>query len=285
MFHIDNPGGENHGYYRIGWDIDANGVVNGGWTPPIVVPGWFGWDTQGGGIAIADLDGSGRPDVVIFHIDNPGGENHGYYRIGRNLDTHGNVTGGWTNPLPVPGWFGWENQAGSIAIADLNGNGRKDLIVFHVDNPSGENHGYLRVGRDIDANGAISGGWSGPNPVPGWFGAENQGGGVAVTDVDEDGTADVIVFHIDNPGGENHGYFRVGWRLDNNATVAGGWTTPLQVPGWFGWESQGGGIAVGDLDGNGRPELVVLHVDNPSGENHAYYRIGWNLLPSGQVGP
>jgi hypothetical protein len=59
----------------------------------------------------------------------------------------------------------------------------------------------------------------------------------------------------------------------------------MQVPGWFGWENQGGGIATADLDGNGRPELIVMHVDNPARDNHGYYRIGWNVRPDGHVGP
>ena len=30
---------------------------------------------------LADIDGNGQPDLVVFHVDNPGGENHGYYRL------------------------------------------------------------------------------------------------------------------------------------------------------------------------------------------------------------
>lgn len=45
------------------------------------VPGWFGWEDQGAGIAVADVNRNGRPDLVIFHVDNPGGDNHGYYRV------------------------------------------------------------------------------------------------------------------------------------------------------------------------------------------------------------
>ena len=91
------------------------------------VPGWFGSENQGADIAMADINGNGRPDLVVFHVDNPGGDNHGYYRVGWNLNVTGNVTGGWSNIKPVPGWFGWENQGAGIAIADINGNGRPDL--------------------------------------------------------------------------------------------------------------------------------------------------------------
>lgn len=30
-----------------------------------------------------------------------------------------------------------------------------------------------------------------------------------------------------------------------------------QVPNWTSWENQGAGVAVADLDGDGRPELLA----------------------------
>jgi hypothetical protein len=79
VFHVDNPEEENHGYYRIGWDLDTNGNVTG-WSPIIAVPGWFGEETASAGIATGDINGNGRSDLVVFHVDNPEGENYGYYR-------------------------------------------------------------------------------------------------------------------------------------------------------------------------------------------------------------
>ena len=49
------------------------------------VPGWFGAENQGAGIALADISGNGRPDLVVFHLDNPGGENRGYIRMVENV--------------------------------------------------------------------------------------------------------------------------------------------------------------------------------------------------------
>jgi hypothetical protein len=276
VLHIDNPSGENRGYYRIGWNVDRAGNVTGGWTNPIAIPGWWGHENQGAGITVADVNGNGQPDLIVFHIDNPGGENRGYYRIGWNVDRAGNVTGGWSNPIPIPGWWGHENQGGGIAAADINGDGRLELIVFHIDNPGGENRGYYRVGWALDASGTAAGGWGGPVAIPGWFGADNQGGGIALAAVSGDFQLDMIVYHIDNPSGDNIAYYRIGRDLQRNGLFAS-WSEVRQVSGWIGHESQGGGIAAGDIDGDGDPELFSLHIDNPGGENRGYYRVSFNI--------
>ncbi|HYJ68993.1 MAG TPA: matrixin family metalloprotease [Nocardioidaceae bacterium] len=273
VLHVDNPGGENHGYYRVGWTLDRVGRVTAGWSDVKSIPGWFGAEDQGAGLALGDINGSGRRDLVVFHDDNPAGDNHGYYRIGWDLDNNGNVTGGWSAIHGVPGWFGWENQGAAISVADISGNGMLDLVVFHLDNPGGENHGYYRIGWNMDKSGVVTGGWSSVIAVPGWFGSEDQGAGIAVADIDRSGRPDLLVFHLDNPAGENHGYYRVGSNLDTAGAVTGGWGTVTPVPGWFGSENQGAGVAMADLNGTGRQDLVVFQVDNPGGENHGYYRV------------
>lgn len=55
------------------------------------------------------------------------------------------MTGGWSRAIPIAGWWGNDNQGGGIAAFDINGKGRPDLVVFHIDNPAGDNHGYYRV--------------------------------------------------------------------------------------------------------------------------------------------
>ena len=275
VFHIDNPSGQNRGYYRIGWNLDTKGNVTGGWSEMKQIPGSFGAENQGAGIAIADLNGNGRPDLIVFHIDNPSGENRGYYRIGFNLDSNGNATN-WSEVKPIPGWFGKENQGGGVAIGDINGNGRPDLIVFHIDNPSGENRGYYRIGWNLDANGNAAGGWTDVKQIPQWFGWENQGAGIAIANVNN--RPRLVVFHIDNPKGENTGYYRISQPLDSNGNVTGQWNEVKPIPGWFGWENQEGDIAIADINGNNRPDLVVFNIDNPKGENSGYYRIVWDIL-------
>ncbi|WP_197041034.1 FG-GAP-like repeat-containing protein [Chondromyces apiculatus] len=280
VFHVDNPVGENHGYYRVGRDLDRNGDARS-FTAVKTIPGWFGSANQGADIAIADIDDDGLDDLVALHIDNPGGENHGYYRVGYGLTASGNLRWGWSDLLAIPGWFGAEDQGAGLAVADLDRNGSPDLLVFHIDNPGGENHGYYRVGWDLDASGeALS--WSEPIMIPGWFGSENQGGAIAVGDIDRNQRLDLLVFHIDNPQGENRGYYRIGWNLNAHGN-ASRWSNVKTVPGWFGSENQGAGVALGDVNRDGWLDLLAFHIDNPGGENHGYYRVGYGLNTAGDL--
>ena len=69
------------------------------------VSNWFSAENQGGGIAVADLNGDGTQDLVVFMIDNPPDRNRGVYQVGHSLDANGNVTGGWTEVLDLA-WVG-----------------------------------------------------------------------------------------------------------------------------------------------------------------------------------
>ena len=71
------------------------------------VPDWFSFENQGGGVAVADLGGTGQQDLLLLMVDNPPGKNNGFYRVGRNIDALGNPLGGWTPWVGVPDWFSW----------------------------------------------------------------------------------------------------------------------------------------------------------------------------------
>jgi len=57
------------------------------------------------------------------------------------------------------------------------------------------------------------------------------------------------------------------------------------VPGWFSWENSGGGAAVVDVNRDGRPDMVVLAVDQVAdGPNTASYRVGFGTDDEVTVG-
>jgi hypothetical protein len=141
------------------------------------------------------------------------------------------VTGGWTPWIDVPGWFSWDNQGAGIGIADLTNAGQHDLIVFQIDNPVEQNQAFYKIGSQIDINGNIARGWI-PAPLPGgapgigwlgvpaWFAWENQGGGIAT--FMRNGKPAMAVMMIDNPPGQNAGYYRI-LPLDQDPSRDGQW--------------------------------------------------------------
>jgi hypothetical protein len=110
------------------------------------VPDWFSWENQGADVAVADLTGSGRPDLVVLAVDDGPQQNRGSYRLGRDLDADGAVTGGWTPWIDIPDWFSWENQGAGVAVADLTGSGQPAAPVLRDRNGS-EDGSTLALGR------------------------------------------------------------------------------------------------------------------------------------------
>ena len=247
------------------------------------VPDWSSFENQGAGIAITSLDNPAQKDMLILRVDSPVGPNRGLYKVGKNLDSDGVPSGVWSDWQEIPGWFSWQNQGAGLAIADLSGNGRPDLLVFMIDNPVGKNRGVYRVGKDLDQNGLVTGGWTDWQDVPDWFSSENEGGSIAVGDMDGDGNAELVVFMIDTPNGPNRGMYKIGRRLDTEGVAQGGWTDWRAVPDWFSDRNQGAGVAITDLQNNGSSDVVFFHIDNALTQNQAFFKIARNVAIDGAV--
>ncbi len=224
------------------------------------IPDWFSWDNAGGGIAVGDLTGTGQQDLVVLMVDDPLGKNRGLYRVGKRLDATGNPTAGWGPWIDIPDWFSFENQGAGLALWDLTGNGRLDLVVFMIDAPEGQNQAFYQIGKSLDDNGNVTGGWSDWIQIPDWFPSENQHGAIAISDLDGDGRPELIVFMIDNPPQQNQAYYRIGKRLDTDSRVTDGWTAWQQVPDWFSWENQGAGVAVVNGERTGEQDLIIFQI-------------------------
>ena len=86
------------------------------------VPDWFPEENAGAGIAVADINGNGLADVVVFMVDDSPAQNAGYFRVGWGRDDQCTV-GEWTTWTAVPDWNPWFNEGAGIAVADISGSG------------------------------------------------------------------------------------------------------------------------------------------------------------------
>ncbi|MBU1877762.1 MAG: hypothetical protein KJ734_02315, partial [Chloroflexi bacterium] len=278
---IDNPAGENVIHYRIGWDPGADGKP-ASWSATYQMPepgtNGVGWETAGLGAAVADLNGNDVPDLVLAWVANPDGDNWAAYCVGWDLDATG-AASSWSGKKTIPGWVGGSTQGAGLDTCDLNGNGRPELFFGWIDNPTDVNHGYYRVGWDLDANGDSSNWWASPQHIEGAFGPADQGLGLTLADMDTDGHPELIAAWVRHQETGNEWAYAIGEELDGNAYV-GSWVPGHPVAGWVGGSTDFAALAAADLvTGDNRPELVVGWIDNPAGANAAWLRVGqyWPL--------
>ena len=79
----DAPQGANNFRYKVGWNLGMDGKTMQ-WSRMTQIEG-VGSVGDGAGLALADLDGNGYPEMVLMAYDNPDGGNSFRYRIGWDL--------------------------------------------------------------------------------------------------------------------------------------------------------------------------------------------------------
>jgi FG-GAP-like repeat len=183
------------------------------------------------GIGVADIDGDGYLDVCFTHA-NPH-EVRWARNPGENRDDWKVFTVG-TFPEAV-----WPDRC---AAADLNGDGRTDIIVSEEN--SGKGPDALLCWWEQPASGAESSQWTRHT-----IGRQYTMNSLDVGDVDRDGDVDLVV-------GEHRGTKRITiWQNDGR----GNFIRQLVDQGR---ESHLGGRLV-DLDGDGDLDIVSIGYDSP----------------------
>lgn len=288
MVRMDAGSGANTLSYRVAWNIDRYNLTNGGgaftyrassYGPPNGYDGGgtsFGDSTSGLGAAIADINGNGRPDLVVVYVDNPSGQDVTYYRIGWDLSTSG-VVSSWSGRMTFLGLRNGDHTGGvDVAIADINNNGKLDMVVAKADDPDGENMITYGAGFDMTTSGTFKSITIAAAPKAGWVGSSTADVGLDIADMDGNGKLDIVITWADAPGGDDRLYMQVGYDL-KHPCIAGTWG-PIRLLGTrLGETTNGTDIAVRDFDGDGSLDIMTFHLDRAGGGNTGYTYAGFGF--------
>ncbi|HTR29755.1 MAG TPA: FG-GAP-like repeat-containing protein [Puia sp.] len=191
------------------------------------------------GIALGDLDGDGRPDMVI--CDSLSNQ----FLVFRNTSVPGAIS------FSSPSVYATGGGPGAVAIGDLDGDGKPDVIIS---NPLGGNLLVFRNRSTLSTIGFAS-------PVT--FNAGSGAAAISISDVNGDGKPDITLAD----GQTNEASV-----LQNISTAGGIVFSPVVL---FAAGGSPAGIVAGDFDGDGRPDIALA---NYSGTPSASISVLHSLL-------
>ena len=181
------------------------------------------------GIVVRDLDGDGLPDIAVANWAD------GTVWVYRNLGTIGGVT---SNSFAAPLVFAVGPNPQDLKAADLDGDGKPDLVT--ANNNYGTTNS-LSLLRNTSTPGAIS-----FAPAIALAGLPTAYC-LAIGDMDGDGQLDLVVSSFDQ--GQSVSVYR---NLSSPGNLSFAPSVDFPAGGW------GNGVAIGDLDGDGKPDLAVV---------------------------
>ncbi len=207
---------------------------------PVVVYGSGGYDATS--VVVADVNGDGKPDLVVTNCSFTGGCTSD--KTGAVGVLLGNGDGTFQTAMAYSS--GGYVFATSVAVADVNGDGKPDLLVTNTcaisDDCSNGSVTVLLNNGDGTFQTAVPYSSGGQEPYS-----------VAVADVNGDGKPDLVVANscASYPNCANVGV--IGVLLGNG----NGTFQTAATYGSGGWQADS--IAVADVNGDGKPDLIVMN--------------------------
>lgn len=277
---IDNPKGKNNFWYKVLYDIDENGYYSK--ESSILSISAEGWENSGGDIALCDLNNNGILDMVLLCTDKPttAGRAYRWYYVAYDLKPDGHYNS--LSSLNTVCELGFFYDGAGIDICDINKNGTPDLLMMVYDAPEGENSFRYQIAFDLQSNGNYLS-LSPVYEVPG-LGHDGDGAGVAVGDIDNNGTLDILFMALDAPSGKDKFVYEI---LPDIDKYGNSYAKPIYTPRFPDSLSpcdtgQGAACCLYDLDNNGFLDAIFVAIENIKGKSNSWkYVTGHNLNKQG----
>jgi 6-phosphogluconolactonase (cycloisomerase 2 family) len=185
-------------------------------------------------ITIADLDGDGKPDIVVSDFGSA------QVSVFRNQSTSGTIS-----LATIANLTAGSNPYG-IAVSDIDGDGKPDIIVSNAGSST------VSVFRNISTSGTITtGSFSGKVDFP----TASSPYGVAVGDIDSDGKPDIVT--------ANNGANSISF-LKNTSTQGSISSSSFAGKIDIATGAQPRMLLINDIDGDGKPDIAVSNYNSAS---------------------
>ena len=121
----------------------------GPFDPRVTVAG-VGHDAQGASLALTNLDGNRRPELILLAHDIPASPEAIAlrYKIGWNLNFSG-ITTNWSDAIAVPVSDWPEVQGAGVTISNLDENPRPDMVALIYFKTKAENRFIYKIGWNL----------------------------------------------------------------------------------------------------------------------------------------
>ena len=186
-------------------------------------------------VAVADVNGDGKLDLIVA--------NEGDANVSVLLNT--TATGATTPSFAAQQTFASGTFPYSVTVADINGDGKPDLIVAN----NGDN--YVSVLLNTTAPGAATPSFAAQQTV----GTGSNPDFATVADVDGDGKPDIISANYNGSSAS----------VLLNTTTPGATTPSFATQQSFATGSNPSWVTAADINGDGRPDLIVANGGNSFG--------------------
>jgi FG-GAP-like repeat/FG-GAP repeat len=219
-----------------GASVLLNTTPGGAATASFAGPSHFVAGAGPTAVALGDLNADGKPDLVTS-VTPPVGT--GSVEVLLNTTSPGAATPSFTDAVP----FAAGSKPSSVAIGDLDGDGRPDLAV--TDSASTGPNGVLAL-VNATPNGATTPSFG----SPAGFATRGDARGVAIGDLDSDGRSDLAIADSAMPNAN--------LSLLHNSTIPGAAAPTFSVEGNGFLVFPSRAVTVADVNRDERPDLLYV---------------------------